>query len=224
MGDLSVRKVSAREGYDLWSATYDETPNPVVAMDARVAPGLLAPQAGEAILDAGCGTGRNLKWIVEAGAKPVGLDFSNGMLRVAAVTVSGVPLVRADLHAALPFPGACFDAVLCALIGEHLERIELCFREFERVLKPRGRLAFTVYHPDMAARGVEANFRADGTEYRLGAVRYTTGDYLEALRAAGFRVASSSDHWGDDALVRQVPEASNMAGRLVLWSACARRR
>ena len=55
-----VKRVTVREGYDLWSESYDTTPNPVVAMDARFSLALLQPQKGERILDAGCGTGRNL--------------------------------------------------------------------------------------------------------------------------------------------------------------------
>jgi SAM-dependent methyltransferase len=40
--------------------TYDETPNPVVAMDARHTLDALAPKPDEHVLDAGCGTGRHL--------------------------------------------------------------------------------------------------------------------------------------------------------------------
>src|SRR5262245_59563277 len=31
----NTKRVSVQAGYDLWSETYDATPNPVVAMDAR---------------------------------------------------------------------------------------------------------------------------------------------------------------------------------------------
>ena len=78
-----TKRVTAREGYDLWANTYDQTPNPVVAMDSRHTMSLLNPQPGQKILDAGCGTGRNLARISRAGARPYGLDFSLGMLRVA---------------------------------------------------------------------------------------------------------------------------------------------
>lgn len=52
-----VRRVSAREGYDLWAETYDETPNPVVAMDARYTLDMLAPRPGEHIFDAAAAPG-----------------------------------------------------------------------------------------------------------------------------------------------------------------------
>ena len=78
-----VERVTVRQGYDLWAETYDATPNPIVAMDARHSIELLAPKSGERVLDAGCGTGRNLTPVCRAGGQAVGLDFSLGMLRVA---------------------------------------------------------------------------------------------------------------------------------------------
>jgi ubiquinone/menaquinone biosynthesis C-methylase UbiE len=97
-----VERVSVEQGYDLWSDSYDTTPNPVVAMDARHTLKLLAPQQGERILDAGCGTGRNLQPIAQAGSQAFGLDFSHGMLKVARRKLPQVPLLRADLQRAFP--------------------------------------------------------------------------------------------------------------------------
>ena len=74
---LRIERPSVREGYDIWSETYDRTPNPVVAMDARFTLGLLDARPGERILDAGCGTGRNTGRLAELGSRPVGLDFSH---------------------------------------------------------------------------------------------------------------------------------------------------
>jgi len=55
-----TRRVSAHEGYDLWAETYDETPNPVLAMDARHTLDALAPKPDEHVLNGGCGTERHL--------------------------------------------------------------------------------------------------------------------------------------------------------------------
>ena len=78
-----TRRVDVREGYDLWAETYDETPNPVVAMDARYTLDVLSPRPGELILDGGCGTGRHLGSLLRARSNPVGVDFSRGMLEIA---------------------------------------------------------------------------------------------------------------------------------------------
>jgi ubiquinone/menaquinone biosynthesis C-methylase UbiE len=202
-----TQRVGARQGYDLWSETYDSTPNPVVAMDARHTLPLLAPKQGELILDAGCGTGRNLKRLLLTGSIPIGIDFSDGMLRVARRGHPDAPLAIADLQQPLPFKDASFDAVLCALIGEHLSELLDVLREFFRILKKNGRLVFSVYHPVMSAAGIEANFEQAGVEYRLGAVHYSVEQHLRLVEDAGFAEIRVNEFRGDEELVRSAPAA-----------------
>jgi SAM-dependent methyltransferase len=223
MNRKETKRVAVREGYDLWAGTYDRTPNPVVAMDSRHTLRLLDPKPGQKILDAGCGTGRNLARISRAGARPYGLDFSLGMLRVARKTALSVPAVQADLQAELPFRTAQFSAVLCALIGEHLERLEFTLSQLWKVLQPGGWFVFSVYHPDLAEAGKEANFELGQTEYRLGAIRYTTADYLEMTRAAGFREIRSYEYKADQQLIQQIPSAAELLDKPVIFALQARR-
>jgi SAM-dependent methyltransferase len=219
-----TRRVGTREGYDLWAETYDETPNPVVEMDARYTLDVLAPEPGEQILDAGCGTGRHLGPLLRARSNPVGVDFSRGMLEIARRNYPEVPLAIADLQRPLPFENKRFDAVLCALIGEHLDELPLALREMHRVLIAGGRLVFSVYHPEMAAVGKEANFERSGVEYRLGAYRYTVEDYANLLEDAGFDDLSRHEFLGDDWLVRSVPSATKLLGFPVLLVFEARKK
>jgi SAM-dependent methyltransferase len=76
MSEAERIRVIAREGYDLWAESYDATPNPVVALDTRHTIEHLPPQDGERILDAGCGTGRNLQALLDEGVGPVEVGFS----------------------------------------------------------------------------------------------------------------------------------------------------
>lgn len=217
-----IRHVSALEGYELWADSYDETANPVVLMDSRHSVRALSPAPGELILDAGCGTGRNLAPILEAGARPVGMDFSAGMLRVAHRAQPSVLLAAADLQRPLPFADACFDAALCALVGEHLSDLPATLGELRRVLKPGGRLVFSVYHPEMAAAGIEANFNREGVEYRLGAFKYSVQDYLDVVAGADFDEIAFASYRGDDTLAGLVPEASKYVGSPVLFVVAAK--
>lgn len=177
----------------------------------------------ERVLDLGCGTGRYLQRLASAGARPVGADFSLGMLRAARRRVDAVPLVAADLQQDFPFDDATFDATVCALVGEHLERLHITLREAHRALRPGGRLVFTVYHPDLAAAGKEANFVRDGVEYRLGAVRWSTGQYVDRLTGAGFTDIETWEFPGDEALAALVPGAHHLHGSNVLLALRARR-
>src|SRR5436190_1396289 len=216
MTSKRIEQVNARHGYDLWSKAYDSTPNPVVAMDARHTIQLLAPREGELILDAGCGTGRNLGPLREVQSLPVGIDFSQGMLEVARDKHPDVPLLLCDLERILPFVADTFDAVLCALIGEHLGAMGAVLREFHRVLKPSGRLVFSVYHPEMSAAGIEANFEREGTEYRLGAFHYSVDEHVKLFEAAGFTDIVAREFLGDEALASSVPSAKKYLGFPVL--------
>jgi SAM-dependent methyltransferase len=218
----TIQRVSVEEGYDLWAEDYDATPNPIVAMDARHTIGLLAPRAGEWILDAGCGTGRNLGPLLAAGSRVVGLDFSLGMLRVARRKFPAAPLLRGDLQRDFPIEAGRFDAVLCALIGEHLDDLPSVFREIRRALRPGGRFVFSVYHPALAMAGKEANFTRGAVEYRLGAVRHTVADYREQIAAAGFAQTAGHEFDCDTSLVAAVPAAAKYHGQPVLLAIEAR--
>jgi SAM-dependent methyltransferase len=216
MDQRQVCRVDAQKGYDLWAETFDVTPNPVVSMDARYTLELLAPGSGEAVLDAGCGTGRHLTQLVARGCRPIGVDFSFGMLQIARQRLPIVPLVQAALEQRLPFTESCFDQVLCALVGEHLTDLVPVFRELGRVLRPGRRLLFSVYHPAMAAAGKEAHFQRSGIQYRLGAVPHTLDDYLDALQQAGFEQLIWHEFSGDAELVAAIPSARKLLGFPVL--------
>jgi malonyl-CoA O-methyltransferase len=204
----NVKHVGTQQGYNLWSEIYDATPNPVVSMDSRHTIKYLAPARGELILDAGCGTGRNLKQLIVTGSEPIGIDFSFGMLKVARHEIPDAKVAMANLEQPLPFRESSFDAVLCALIGEHLSELAGVLQEFWRILKRRGRLVFSVYHPAMSAAGIEANFEHSGIEYRLGAIHYSVSEHIRLFEDAGFNEIGVQEFHGDDQLIRSVPSAS----------------
>ena len=75
---------------------------------------------------------------------------------------------------------------------------------------------FSAFHPEVAAGGVEANFEHDGTEYRLGAERYTVDDYLNHIDAAGFKVLRWREYGVDTQVIERIPTATKYLGRPLL--------
>jgi len=209
---MKIQRPKMRQGYDLWAETYDETPNPVVSLDERVTPRFVHLKQSERVLDAGCGTGRLFSAFRKARCKFVGLDFSLGMLEVAHRNYSDVPVVLADLQRQWPFRDSTFDVIVCALVGEHLGQLPLVTAEMFRVLHSNGRVIFSVYHPEMAAAGIEANFRLNDIEYRLGALQYSSGDYIEAFQQAGFASVTLREFRGDEELAERIPEGKKYLG------------
>ena len=218
-----VERPGVREGYDRWSDSYDETPNPLVSLDRRHTVRALDPRPGERVLDAGCGTGAHLGRLCAARSLPVGLDFSLGMLRVAHGAAPGAALVQADLNRELPIRPGAFDALLCALVSEHLTDLRRFFGEGFAALRRGGRLVFSAFHPELALSGIEANFERDGTEYRLGAERHTVDDYLEHISDAGFQRLSCREYAADDRILEEVPWAEKYGVSPILLLVCAER-
>ncbi|UZJ33205.1 class I SAM-dependent methyltransferase [Streptomyces endophytica] len=109
----------------------------------------LGLRRGEAVLDAGCGTGRALPALREAVGPQgtvLGADLTPEML--AAAVRAGrdryAPLLLADATR-LPLPDAALDAVFAAGLISHLPGPEAGFTELARVVRPGGRLA--LFHP-----------------------------------------------------------------------------
>lgn len=133
---------------------------------------------GAAVLDAGCGSGRNLPRLAAAGLAAVGVDLSAGLL---ACTGGRGPVVRADLRS-LPFADASFGAAYAAASLLHLDAAGMAtaLAELRRVVGDGGVLAATM--KKRPAGGVTATPGDPRT------FRYVTGDGLDGdLAAAGWR-------------------------------------
>ena len=152
--------------------------------------GLLAPIAGETIMDAACGTGRYTVAIAERGAAVTGLDFSAEMLAVARRRMPATELHVADLTKPLPFPSLHFDAVLCAQALKHIPELGFTMREFARVLRPGGRVVFSVTHPGMIWDDYEMREHPGFvlTEH-ADIIHHRFEDYIAAIEGAGLAIA-----------------------------------
>src|SRR5262245_21945266 len=94
--------------------------------------------AGATVLDIACGTGDLCRDLARAHLRPVGVDFSAGML-ASARTVA--PLVRGDALR-LPFPDGSVDGITCGFALRNFVSLDAFFAESARVLRPGGRAAF----------------------------------------------------------------------------------
>jgi SAM-dependent methyltransferase len=109
---------------------------------------LLGLSQSDRILDLGCGWGRHLDLLADAGHDALGIDRSLPLLRRGA---SDAPVAAADMRR-LPFPDARFDVVLnlATSLGLFLDdpAAVRALAEARRVLRPRGRLLIEGMHRD----------------------------------------------------------------------------
>lgn len=99
---------------------------------------------GMRVLDAGCGTGEALEWLlaeVTPGGSVVGIDLATPHLAAArSVLDPRIELLQADLLEA-PLPAASFDLIWCVNALHHLRSPLLGVQRLVRLLRPGGRIA-----------------------------------------------------------------------------------
>ena len=106
-------------------------------------------EAGQRVLDLGCGTGALLVMLARSGIQVTGTDVSASMLSVAGQRVRGEGLEErvtlrelgaVDLDVA--FGDGSFDAIASSLMFSELsdDEIALCLVQCHRILSPGGRL------------------------------------------------------------------------------------
>jgi SAM-dependent methyltransferase len=96
----------------------------------------LAPQAGERILDLGCGDGQLTQRIAATGAVVSAIDASAEM--VAAARARGIAADQGPAEA-LPYPDGSFDAVFSNAVLHWVRGQDEMMQQVKRVLRPGGR-------------------------------------------------------------------------------------
>ncbi len=124
-----------------------------------------APESGQRILDAGCGTGLLLSRFAQADAATilVGTDPSAAMLQVASRRLRGAVRLLQAPSEALPLASETIHLLLSASSLHYSQRPLLVLQEFVRVLAPGGRLLLTDWCGDsLAVRAMERYLRCTG--------------------------------------------------------------
>lgn len=171
---------------------------------------LLGDVQGRRILEVGCGGGQCSIAFAKQGAVAAGLDLSEVQLEHAralaaaeGVAVEFVQGAAEDLH---HFADGAWDIVFSAYAFQYVADMPRCLHECARVLRPEGRLVFSLDHPfrdcffDDAEREMTlypARSYFDVTpmtwpfadsEVWMRSYHHTLATWIEMLMTAGFRL------------------------------------
>jgi SAM-dependent methyltransferase len=142
---------------------------------------------GERVLDLGCGSGRFVAALRDAGADPVGVEIAEAALERARAVAPGADLRLLEPDGSLPLEHGSVDLVWCSEVLEHVADGSELLHEVRRVLRPGGRLLVTVpFHGRVKAAAIalsrfDAHFDPQGQHLRF----YTRASLAASLRAAG---------------------------------------
>ncbi len=216
MQDESSTILTAKEGYDRWSAIYDGEDNPLFVLENEVVEEELGNVSGLRLLELGCGTARWAAEFAAKKAKVTALDQSEGMLARAKEKCRDleVELKIHNLDLALPFADNTFDRVVSFLVLEHLSDLHLFFSESARVCSSKGFIYVTAMHPAMLLKGVQARFTdpLTGNKIYPKGFPYQTSDYVNAAVKAGLRLEAIGEYASNETHAKLSEKAQKYLG------------
>ena len=186
-------KVTALEGHRVWAATYDSTPNPLLALERRLLPKLLGEAAGLRALDLACGTGHWAAYLASCGAQAWGVDFCGEMLACAHLSLRG--RLVAGAAGRLPFSAACFDLVVCSFALGYLQDLDAALREAARMAVRGARVLLSDVHPEAIAHGWSRSFRSGTVRYEIENTPHSFDTIRRCAEAAGLAL-EAEEHAG----------------------------
>ena len=182
------------EAYALWASSYPaHAHNPLMQAEERAMLGLLPDSLrGQAVLDAGCGSGRYILHALQREAAQVaGVDLSPEMLARARAELGGARAevqLRQGSLTALPVDDGWADLTICGLVVGHLENLATALAELCRATRPGGTLLCSDVHPIGHALGWLRDFKAGERHYAVRHTPHLYSDWHAACAASGLRI------------------------------------
>ena len=127
---------------------YDLVAEPPARILRRIGLKLYPPRENMYILDAGCGTGTQLKLLNRPGCKLFGVDSSPVMLDAARTKLGDIAELSLQDITHMTFPDQMFDLVTLVLVLHEVPALlrPAVLTECKRVLKADGRILLIDYH------------------------------------------------------------------------------
>lgn len=143
---------------------------------------------GKKILDAGCGTGRDMQYFTDEGMEAVGIDLSRGMLEEAMNRVPAGIFIQMDFSKT-KFKEASFDGIwsMASLSDIPREQAKKVLKEFSRILKKSG----IVYTAVKRGQGEEVVRKRKYNDMPRAYVYYEKIELEDLFQELGFQIVHS---------------------------------
>ncbi len=197
-----MEKAIANSVYDKLAKSYNEKidTKPHNAYYDRPAVQSLVPDVeNKTVLDAGCGTGVYLEWLIKKGAKAYGFDASDKMLEFARTRVGDkAELYKGCFEDEFTFlENNFFDGIISALAITYVKDLESLFTKFNKVLKNGAWFVFSTEHPFFRytyfdidnyfnTKKVETTWSGFDKEVIMPSYYHSLSSITEALSKSGF--------------------------------------
>ena len=192
--------MSIEKAYNIWANQYDTNENRTRDLDKVSTIETLSKYDFKNVLELGCGTGKNTKWLLEKAKRIIGLDFSQEMLNKAKEKISDerVFFKRADLTKSWEIDNNFADLITCSLTLEHIKNLNHIFNQANLKLKKNGLFFISELHPFKQYSGSKAKYETENGTKELEVYIHHISEYIDDAKNNGLEFVEMKEWFDED--------------------------
>ena len=186
-----------QNAYNEWSYSYDHDENRTRDLDQEIVSSRMGGFYFDAILEIGCGTGKNTSFLAQIGGTVEAVDFSQGMIARARkkVQAENVQFSLMDITQPWKYEDKSFDLIVCNLVLEHIQDLSYVFSEAARTLRRGGYFFIDELHPFRQYEGTKARFYRIEEKIEVDAFLHHISDFLTAAETNHMSLVHLDEYW-----------------------------
>ena len=198
--------MSIEKSYNIWASQYDTNENRTRDLDKKSTIETLSKYKFENVLELGCGTGKNTKWLLERAKRIIGLDFSQEMLNKAKEKISDERVVfkKADLTEKWEIHNNFADLITCSLTLEHIKNLNHVFNQANLKLGKNGLFFISELHPFKQYSGSKAKYETENGTKELEVYIHHISEYIDEAKNNGLEFVEMKE-WFDENAENGIP-------------------
>lgn len=198
--------MSVEKAYNSWANQYDTNINRTRDLDKKCTIESLNKFEFKQVIELGCGTGKNTKWLLNKAERIIGLDFSQEMLSKAKLKITDkrVRFKKADINKDWDIESNFADLITSSLTLEHIKNLNPIFSQAQQKLKKNGLFFISELHPFKQYSGSKARYENESGTKELEVYIHHISEYMDAAKNNGFQFIELKE-WFDENLDNTIP-------------------
>lgn len=191
--------MNIEKAYDIWADQYDTDTNLTRDLDKRATQETLSSLTFHTVIELGCGTGKNTRFLLTKAQRVLALDFSEKMLSRSRKNIADkrVTFQKTDITKSWEVPDQFADLITASLVLEHIDDLTIIFSQARLKLRSGGHFFISELHPFRQYLGSRAGFfNTENDRINPRACTHHVSQFLNSARQNDFHLITLQE-WFD---------------------------
>lgn len=196
--------MNVQKSYNKWAEQYDINNNKTRDLEAIALRKTLANISFDAVLEAGCGTGKNTVWLSEKAKQVTAIDLSDEMLSKAKKKINSgnVQFLQTDITNEWTFTNQLYNLISFSLVLEHIQNLDHIFNETYKKLKPAGYVYIGELHPFKQYTGTKARFDTRNGRRIVECFNHHISEFIQTAKKYKLMLLDIEEYFDDNDITK----------------------